>query len=89
MVQYRWAITKGIRMVNWNKDRNRQLAKRARAEEIEEKMKETAARPAHIRPSVGKAALRAMGEELVRQYEDRLGVGGQMPSKCYRRTRRR
>jgi hypothetical protein len=83
-------MTKGIRMVNWNKDRNRQLAKRARAEEIEEKMKETAARPArHIRPTVGKAALRVMGEELVRQYEDRLGVGRQMPSKRYRRTRRR
>jgi hypothetical protein len=66
-------------MVDWSKDRNRQLMIRARAEQIEDKIKEWSAKPArNIRPSIGKAALRAMGEELVRQYEERRGQGETM-----------
>ena len=59
-------------MVDWNKDRNRQLAKRARAEEIAEKMIEAAAaNPSRsIPPKIAKATLRAIGEELVRQFKD-------------------
>jgi hypothetical protein len=56
-------------MVNWNKDRNRQLTKRARAEEIEVKVKEWSTRPRpNVPPPVRKAALRTIGEELVRQH---------------------
>jgi hypothetical protein len=67
-------------MVNWNKDRNRQLKKRARAEEFEHKQKERAPRPdRRIRPRMSKAVLRAVGEEAVRQFKrdqrERSGSG--------------
>jgi hypothetical protein len=67
-------------MVNWNKDRSRQLKKRARAEEFEQKQKEWAPRPdRRIRPRISKAVLRAVGEDAVRQFKrdqrDRSGSG--------------
>jgi hypothetical protein len=65
-------------MVNWNKDRNRQLKKRAAAEEFEHKQKEWAPRPnRRIRPRTSKAVLRAVGEEAVRQFRrDQRGRSG-------------
>jgi hypothetical protein len=59
-------------MVNWNRDRNRQLRNRAKAEEIQEKTKEWSARPRrYLLPPLSKAALRAIGEECVRQFNNR------------------
>lgn len=63
-------------MVDWNRDRKRQLRKRARAEEIEEKAKEWSTRPRrNLPPPLSKAVLRAIGEECVRQYNNRKRSG--------------
>jgi hypothetical protein len=63
-------------MVNWNKDRNRQLRKRARAEEIQEKVKEWSTRPRrNVPPPLSKSALRTIGEELVRQHKNKRRSG--------------
>jgi hypothetical protein len=63
-------------MVDWNKDRNRQLKKRAQAEEVEEKVNKWSAGPGRFyRPPPSKAMLRAIGEDLVRQYENRRRRG--------------
>jgi hypothetical protein len=61
-------------MANWNKDRNRQLMKRARAEEIEAKIKEaSSAGPARKSPpKLSKAQLRKTAEDLVEEYKEKL-----------------
>jgi hypothetical protein len=56
-------------MVDWNKDRNRQLRRRAQLEEYEKNAKEWAPKPGWSPPPrVSKASLRAIGEELVREH---------------------
>ncbi len=63
-------------MVDWNKDRNRQLRKRAQAEEVEHKIKEWSTRSRrNVPPPLSKAALRAIGEKYVRQYNNRQSSG--------------
>jgi hypothetical protein len=57
-------------MVDWNKDRNRQLRKRAIAEEFEHQQRQSAPRPDRkVRPRMSKVVLRAIGEEAVRQFK--------------------
>src|SRR6476659_121062 len=59
-------------MVNWHKDRIRQLKKRAIAEDIDDQRQLWAAQPRrnpHERTS--KASLRAIGKELVQQHPKR------------------
>jgi hypothetical protein len=59
-------------MVNWTKDRNRRLAKRARSEiALAEIAKWSAGPGPKLPPPISKAALRAIGEELVRRYNKR------------------
>jgi hypothetical protein len=57
--------------LSWTKDRSRQLTKRAVTEEVEEKMKEASTRRRRnvSPPPLSKAALRALGEECVRQHD--------------------
>jgi hypothetical protein len=63
-------------MVDWNKDRNRQLRKRAQAEEVEHKIKEWSTRSRrNVPPPLSKATLRAIGEELVRQHMNKRRSG--------------
>jgi len=63
-------------MVNWTKDRNRQLAKRARSEKALEEIAKWSAGPGPKMPRrMSKAAQRAMGEELVRQYKKKSTRG--------------
>ena len=74
-------------MAEWHKDRNRQLKKRAVAEEFEHQQRQWTPRPDRVvPPRMSKAVLRAIGEEAVRQYaQEQLGRSdssrGSLPNK--------
>jgi hypothetical protein len=57
-------------MLDWNKDRSRQLTKRAIAEEMEDQQQLHAAQPSRKQPlRQSKAANRAFADEIAQQYE--------------------
>jgi hypothetical protein len=63
-------------MRSWTKDRNRQLAKRARSEHALAGIAKWSAGPGpKLAAPMSKAALRALGEELVRGYHKK-STGG-------------
>ena len=56
-------------MVDWNRDRIRQLKKRAIAEDIDDQQKLLAAQSRTPPSHPSKVSLRAIGEEMVQQHE--------------------
>lgn len=74
-------------MLDWNKDRRRQLGKRAIAEEISEERQAASLISRSVRTVPSKADLRAVGEEAARRHAPHPKGAWVMFCKCGQETK--